>query len=186
MTASGLVRRSGLGAISAGAMYALQGVILLFEPRTDEWSTSDDVVYSVFATAVLLTLVALLGLHSQHHERYGRLGLTGFCLSSIGLSCLFVTAVVRIVSGGEVLDLVFILGFLLAIVGYVLLGVAIFGARVLPRWSAPLPLVGALGAVLLQDKRGAGILMGGVWVLLGYVLWSRAREDRDVGEGEAT
>ena len=39
-----------------------------------------------------------------------------------------------------------------------------------------MPLDGALGAVLLQDKRGAGILMGGVWVLLGYVLWSRARE----------
>ena len=36
----------------------------------------------------------------------------------------------------------------------------ILKAGVLSRWSAPLPLVGVVGAILMQDKYGAGVVMG--------------------------
>ena len=154
-------------------LYVLEGVVLLFEPRSGAWFY---LVYSLFAGAVILTLVALRGLHSWHRGRSGRLGLAGFCASSIGLGCLAVTAVVRVATGRELLDPVFILGFLVVGVGYLLLCVVILKAGVLPRWSAPLPLVGVVGAILLRDKYGAGVVMGVAWALMGYVLVTGARE----------
>jgi hypothetical protein len=163
------LRMSGGAGICAGVLYGAQGVILLFEPRTGVWLR---VVYALFAAAVVLTAVALRGLHACERRRDGRLGLTGFYLSSIGLGFLAVSALVRAVFGRELLDVVFALGFLLAIIGYLLLAVAFHRAAVLPRWSAPLPLLGAVGAVVLQDKHGAGVVMGVVWVLLGLVVTS--------------
>src|SRR5262245_41850224 len=163
------IRRAGLAGITAGALYCLLGVILLFEPRSGGWFY---LVYSLFAGAVLLTRVTLRGLHASHRGRDRRLGRVGFSISSVGLSLLAVTAVLRVVTGREVLDPIFALGFLLAGLGYLLFGVAALKARVLPRWSAFLPLAGVVGAVLLQDKHGAGISMGVVWALLGYVLMS--------------
>ena len=163
------IRRAGLAGITAGALYCLLGVILLFEPRSGGWFY---LVYSLFAGAALLTLATLRGLHSSHHGRDRRLGRVGFSISSVGLCFLAITSVLRVATGREVLDPVFAFGFLLAGLGYVLFGVAAFKARVLPRWSAFLPLSGVVGAVLLQDKHGAGISMGVVWALLGYVLIS--------------
>jgi hypothetical protein len=166
---------AGRAGICAGVLYFIQGVILLFEPRSGGWLY---VVYSLFAAAVVLTFLALRGLHALQRGRDGRLGVTGFYISSIGLGFLAVTALVRIASGREPLDALFALGFLLAIVGYLLFGVASLRAAMLPRWSAPLPLLGAIGAIVLQDKHGAGILMGVVWALLGFVLVRGAREPR--------
>ncbi len=166
---------AGQAGICAGVLYFIQGVILLFEPRSGGWLY---VVYSLFAAAVVLTFLALRGLHAWQRGRDGRFGLTGFYISSIGLGFLAVTALVRIASGREPLDVLFALGFLLAIVGYLLFGVASLRAAMLPRWSAPLPLLGAIGAIVLQDKHGAGILMGVVWALLGFVLVRGAREPR--------
>jgi hypothetical protein len=156
-----------LAGVTAGALYGLLGVILLFEPRSGAWFY---VVYSLFAGAAPLTFVTLRGLHLSHRGRDRRLGLAGFSVSSIGLGFLAVTAVVRVATGRELLDPVFALGFLLAGVGYLLFGIAVLKAGVLPCWSAFLPLAGVVGAVVLQDKDGAGIVMGGVWALLGCVL----------------
>lgn len=166
---------AGQAGICAGVLYFVEGVILLFEPRSGGWLY---VVYSLFAAAVVLTFFALRGLHGWQRGGDGRLGQTGFYISSSGLGFLAVTALVRIASGREALDVVFALGFLLAIVGYLLFGLASLRAAMLPRWSAPLPLLGAIGAIVLQDKHGAGILMGVVWALLGLVLVRGAREPR--------
>ena len=165
------IGRAGQAGIIAGALYGLEGVILLFEPRSGRWFY---VVYSAFAGATALTVVAVRGLHRVQRGRDGRLGIAGAWISTIGLTCLAVTAVVRVISGQELLDSVFIVGFLLALLGYIVVGVAIVRARVLPRWSASLPALGVVGAVLLQDKHGAGVMMGVVWVLLGLMLVHRS------------
>jgi len=155
-------------------MFGVEGVILLFEPRADGWYY---VAYSLFVAALLLTLVVLAGLHLWHRGRDGWLGRAGFYVSALGLSCLSVTAVVRIASGREIFDVLFALGFLLAIVGFLLFGVAILKTRLLPAWSAPLPFVGAFGAILLQDKHGAGVLMGVVWALVGTSFRRRLEQE---------
>jgi hypothetical protein len=163
----GQIEGAGWAGIVAGGLHGLQGVILLVEPRSGAWFY---VVYSLFAGATLLTVIAICGLHGAQSDQDGRLGSTGAWVSSIGLLCLSLTAIVRVVSGRELLDLAFLAGFLLAALGYAVLGVAIFRARVLPRWSAPLPALGVVGAVVLQDKHGAGVVMGLVWALLGLML----------------
>ena len=66
-------------------------------------------------------------------------------------------------------------GVLALVVGFVLLGVAILLARVLPPWAALLLIVGAL-AMLGFNEQTARVLMaiplGVAWVVVGYVLWS--------------
>jgi len=73
---------AGQAGICAGVLYFIQGVILLFEPRSGGWLY---VVYSLFAAAVVLKFLALPGLHAWQRGRDGRLGLTGVYVSSIGL-----------------------------------------------------------------------------------------------------
>jgi hypothetical protein len=74
---------AGRAGICAGVLYFIQGVILLFEPRSGGWLY---VVYSLFAAAVVLTFLALRGLHALQRGRDSRLGVTGFYISSIGLA----------------------------------------------------------------------------------------------------
>ncbi|MCO4255520.1 hypothetical protein NG696_09790 [Pseudarthrobacter sp. HLT1-5] len=80
----------------------------------------------------------------------------------------------------------FLLGLLLAFVGTVLLGIAVWRSHVLPRWAGALWAAGAvaffvLGVVLGQATTGsslpsqaaAAVLMAGAG---GWIAWSGARQ----------
>ncbi len=66
-------------------------------------------------------------------------------------------------------------GVLALIVGFVLVGIAILRAGVLPRWVAVLIIVGALAMLGANEQTARVLLMipfGVAWVAVGYVLWS--------------
>jgi hypothetical protein len=68
------------------------------------------------------------------------------------------------------------LGILGWLVGFPLLGIATFRARVLPRWCGVLlvafPAVFFLMFSLVDYSGAARALLGPYWLALGYVLWS--------------
>jgi len=166
-------RLSGLAAIAAGLFFAAQGIFLLEEPRLDHWTSSDNVAYGLFGTAVLLSLAALVALGLTRVRLLGGLGWTGLAVSSLGVTCLEMTAIIRKGCADEVLDGPFLFGFLMIAVGYLLVGLWAHRSRTLPVWSAFLPWLGVLGAVTLQDAHGAGLWMGAMWLLFGSVLLAR-------------
>jgi hypothetical protein len=167
------LRLGGMLAITAGILYAIQGAILVRQPRLDQWSDSDYVAYSLFGAAVLVSLAALFDLRVATSHVLGRIGAVGFVVLATGLACLAATTGVRIASEDEVLDPAFLLGFLLIAIGYLLFGLAVYQAGAVPLWSALLPLFGVLGAIALQDAHGAGLWMGFVWLLFGVMLLGR-------------
>ncbi len=95
-----------------------------------------------------------------------------------GTSLVLVATLLVLVSGdrlgGTVLSAIFGSGLLLGwLVGFTLLGVATFRAKILPRWYgllmiAQFPL--ALGAANSYDV--GGTLFGLFWLVLAYVLWT--------------
>jgi hypothetical protein len=61
------------------------------------------------------------------------------------------------------------------VVGFVLLGIAVLLAGVLPRWSAVLLVVGSLAMLGFNDQNAQAFLAipnDIAWVAAGYVLWS--------------
>jgi hypothetical protein len=66
-------------------------------------------------------------------------------------------------------------GVLALVVGFVLLGIAVLLAGVLPRWTAVLLVVGSLAMLGFNDQNAQALLAipnGIAWVAVGYVLWS--------------
>ena len=66
-------------------------------------------------------------------------------------------------------------GVLALVVGFVLLGIAVLLAGVLPRWSAVLLVVGSLAMLGFNDQNAQAFLAipnDIAWVAAGYVLWS--------------
>jgi hypothetical protein len=158
-------------AVVAGVTYAAQGVILLREPRLQHWTDSDYVAYTLFATALLGSMSALIMLAVARAPALGRRGTFGVAVSSFGLGCLAATAAVRVVLGDEVLDPLFLLGFLMVAVGYLIFALATVRNHSL---ASVLPLLGVIGAIALQDEHGAGVWMGAVWAVYGVATYVRA------------
>jgi hypothetical protein len=66
-------------------------------------------------------------------------------------------------------------GVLALVVGFVLLGIAVLRAGVLPRWTAVFLVVGFLAMFGFNDQNAQALLaipIGIAWVAVGYVLWS--------------
>lgn len=142
---------------------------------------------------VALTSVpwGLMGLHARQETHYGLLGgigsliaFTGDTLALIGLGLLllfrgdFLGQEPAITLGLSAM----VVGFTLLGMGFLLLGIATLRARVLPRFCG-IALTIAFVAVLVSvsfpaglGSYGATIVLGFVWLGLGYVLWTRSSE----------
>jgi hypothetical protein len=166
-----------------GVLYALSGIMSLLAPQEEAFDSFTDYLIEVlFVLALVGTLMAIAGLHILQRERYGRLGAAGSLTAFVGHALLLVAAAATTLAGREALDMVFLLGSLAALVGLVLLGATTLRARVLPWWCGVLLIVGLpLSVVLDVTARGSGgILLGMVWALVGYALWSA----RDMPAGQ--
>ncbi len=76
-------------------------------------------------------------------------------------------------------------GVLALVVGFVLLGIAVLRARVVPRWAAVLLIVGTLAMLGFNDQNALALMaipFGIAWIAVGYVLWSgRGEQPARVG-----
>jgi hypothetical protein len=155
-----------VAALVAGLAHALQGVVLLREPRQQHWTNSDYVAYALFEVGVLSALVSVLFLVRGWLGPRGGVG-RGAAIAIGGLGLLAVVALARVVSSEEVLDALFIVGFLCLLLGYAVIGWIAGRTHHLLAWEAGLPLAGVLGALVLQDRYGAGIWLGLAWGTFG-------------------
>ena len=176
---------------------------VLSSVTTSSWAiiTSLKTVMSIFG------LFGIAGLYARQVEKTGWLGLAGYLLLSIfyavqmcysfaeafilpllaTVAPKFVESTLGMASGaGSEMNLgafatVYSLVSVLYLLGLLLFGIAMFRARILPRWAAGLlafsgPLAIIMVALLPhQFERLAAVPMGIALAWLGYALWSERR-----------
>jgi hypothetical protein len=208
ITTSKIIRWAGLSAMAAGIIFA--GIQPIHPPDVlASVNTSAFIIITSLKTAMcLFGLFGIAGLYARQVEETGWLGLAGYLLLSIfyavqicyafaeplilplltTVAPTFVESVMGMASGaGGPMDLgafatIYLLLSLVYLLGLLLFGIALFRARILPRWAAGLlafsgPLTLILVALLPhQLERLAAMPMGFALAWLGYALWSERRE----------
>jgi hypothetical protein len=180
MSSSNWIRWGALGALLAGIAWIALGLIpLVILGQVALYfggvATVEDYLLEIlFSIALAGMLAGLVGFHARQAPNYGRLGTAGFFAAFVGVFFMLASTVATILAGSEVLDWLFVLGFVGTLVGFVLLGTATLRARVLPRWCGILLLLAVLGIPVhfALGSYGGAILYGLVWLALGYGLWS--------------
>ena len=167
------IRRLALVAMLGGAAYVLTGVAQLASPeQTDTFSRASDYLIQVLLSlSFLLTLAgfAALNLLLDAGGYRGPRGWTGFRAAALGQGAMLASAVASLPVGGLALGFLYDVGVFVLLVGLALLSVATYRTAILPHWSAY--LVAAL-AMIVFGEIGV-VLVGLVWIALGYVLWSQ-------------
>lgn len=169
------------GSLLAALAWTVSGILAFVFPGSNMGpvgSLSWYLIESSDAIAEAGMLVALVGLHVRQAPVYGRLGTMGFVVAFTGTAFLLLSTVLWLltVTEGTFLNMLFSSGALGVLVGFPLLGIASFRARVLPRWCGLLLIAWLVYFPLiffLVDFYGeARALFGLVWLALGYALWS--------------
>ena len=167
------VGRLALIAMLGGAIFVVAGVAQLARPeQTHPFSrASDYLIELLLVLSFLLTLAGFAGLHFRQVGSYGGpRGWTGFRAAVIGQAAILASATAALAAGGLPLGLLYVAGVFVLLVGLALLSIATYRAAVLPHWSAY--LVAALAAIVFGEI--GVVLVGLVWIALGYVLRSQA------------
>ena len=199
MSSSNLIRWGAYAAMLGGLVWALfpLATVLVSMDSMQPGSLSHigaALVYWLMGVVpLLLLLIGLVGLHALHSGAYGRLGNVGFLESFLALALMFLGNAVEVASvtlrGSEsaVGHSMFLIGFLVLLVGSVLLGIAIFRTRRDPSSRiggllliAALPLGILLAVVLGAIAPGTDlgfwaaitVPYGVAWLLLGHALMS--------------
>jgi hypothetical protein len=190
VAASGLARWGGLAAIAGGVLWALTP---LREPILGGRFPGHPVFrpYNLVLLIIgVLLMVGLLALYAQYRGRYGRLGTAGVVVIFVGYALIFIGSIPAVLLSADGLrglimagqDLGF-LGALIAGVGTIFLGIALWRVRAASRLAALLLIialpVGFVGVILVsavgfEDIAGLPltVLYGGGWIILGSQLWS--------------
>ena len=207
ITASNLIRWAGLSAMVAGIIFA--GIQPIHPPDVlSSVNTSAFIIITSFKTAMsLFGLFGIAGLYARQVEETGWLGLAGYLLLTsfyavqmcyafveplilpllTTVAPTFVESVMGMSSGaGGSMNLgafatIYSVRSLVYWLGLLRFGIALFRARILPRWAAGLlafsgPLAIIMVALLPhQFERLAAMPMGFALAWLGYALWSERR-----------
>ena len=187
-TSLNLIRWSGLAAILGGVLWIADAIQTGLQPRG---CIGDECAFRsmreggpldpfLFFLAMLLLTVGMAGLviHTRNATRFGRLGWIGLVAGVIGFAVLLISGLTQAVFfGGDfpLMPFFVIPGGLVLLVGFLLLGITILRARVLPLWVAVLFVVGTLAMFGFNDQNAQvfmAIPFGIAWVAVGYVLWS--------------
>jgi hypothetical protein len=173
MNSPSLVRWGAIGAVVAGLAWAAASFFNLVFPGNE----NGPLALSAEAIAEGGMLVAILGLRVLQARSLGKLGNIGFTLAFCGVGIVLLATLLGVAISaahllGILLDIMFGLGLLGWLVGFVLLGIATFRAKVLAGWYGLLVAAYPLLLLVLLVTFGAGTLAGLVWLVLGYALWT--------------
>jgi hypothetical protein len=177
-----LIRRSGLLAVGAGAYM----VVLPFLHPSDDVGVQSAAwvpVHLLYFAALAVMLLVLVGILARQLQRAGRLGVAGFLVALAGTAMMLLEGREHLFSPdfgvGTPLGLwELISASLIFSIGYILLGIAIARARVLPRGAG---ILLAVGGPIVAFSPPIGILavlivghalfgLGLAWS--GYALWT--------------
>jgi hypothetical protein len=163
-------RNGGFAGIVAGAGYLIQSVMGLIRPQSEVFSgTSDYILEVVFIIALAATIPGLIGLHTFARDRYGKAGTAGFGMAVTGTALMAISALATLFAGQNSLGSAFLVGMLLALVGYIVLGIMVLRGKVLPAWGG-LALILGFPISIFLSALGGGILLGLAWLAVGYYL----------------
>lgn len=179
MSSSELIRWSGLLAIGAGGYLVLLPLVHPSSPQSAAWVP----MHLLFFAALIATLLTLVGILLYQLQQAGRLGLAGFFTAFVGTAMMLLEGREHLFSpdfgqGTPRGLLELIIASLVFSIGYILLGVAIVRAGVLPRGTGILLAVGGpivafsppIGVLAVEIVGHALFGLGLLWV--GYVLLS--------------
>ena len=190
MSSTRIVRWGALASMLGGALLITSAFDGVLSGSTPLSQLSDEIVLLLFLAGLLLAAVGLVGLHTRQVARSGLLGRVGLVLAFISIVAAFVAMVTSIIFPGDnnqnyIPLLVALLSMLLTLVPF---SIVTLRAKVLPGWSAALPLVMFVVWSLAlfvnpatdyptYDPVKGGIrltclaLFGVGWLVLGYALW---------------
>ena len=189
MSSSALIRWGGLAAMVGGTLWVIGTLITASKPRgciaeecavrpMRETGALDGILALL---AVLLLAVGAVGLVTlvRRSGRFGRAGKAGVLIGAVGATLLVIVILIQVIFfGGDEFPLwphFVVPGVLALVVGFVLVGITILRAGVLPRSVAVLIIVGALAMLGFNDQTWRALMaipFGVAWVAVGYVLWS--------------
>ena len=183
-----LVRWCGLAAMLGGVLWVIGTLIHASKPRgciAEECALRPMRESGVLdGTLMLLSLLLFaagavgLVILARHLGRFGKLGNAGVVIGALGAALLVISGLIQaLFFGGDfpLMPYFVIPGVLALILGFVLLGIAILVAGVLPKWAALLLIVGALAMLGFNEQTALALMaipLGVAWAAVGYVLWS--------------
>ncbi|HEX2183680.1 MAG TPA: hypothetical protein VHH10_15465 [Rubrobacteraceae bacterium] len=188
------VRWAGVAGMLGGALFVLSAVVITSLPRGcigDECAArpmrETGAAGALLVLALLLVVVGMAGLviRARNAGRLGALGKTGAVVAAVGAALPVIGGVVQgVLYGGDypLMPYFVIPGVLALVVGFVLLGVAVLLAGVLPRWAAALLVVGSLAMLGFNDQNAQALLAipnGIAWIAVGFELWSGETAQRN-------
>lgn len=211
MTPSALIRASGLATIVGGILFAL--FPLLHPDHTAAGYTSWLWVPAHMSPNIgaILVLFGLVGLLVRQLERAGLFGVIAFVVAFIGTASFVMGAMIEAFiipfMGLQTPDMVegppppgvgeaFMIITTLFSAGYLVLAIATYRARVLPRNVGVLLIVGTLANMVLPKLGAIDLSLDPLWVVgfvlfgaaiafLGYALWSGTPEQDGAREPKA-
>jgi hypothetical protein len=190
MASSKFVRLGTLGALLAGVWWVVMSLLsLATQPAPFLDGGRLPYLDVLFIAALLLTLVGYTGLHVLQGRRHGLIGRVGFFMGLIGSLLLMVDVTIYLLGIYTLRRLVFPWDLFGVLVGFLIFGIATLWARMLPWWCGlaiilQFPLAAFVGYFMgpisiyggysgpFGDYSGA-IVLGAIWLALGYVLWTR-------------
>jgi len=188
MSSSNLIRWGGLAAMLGGTLWVIGTLIHASKPRgciAEECAIrpmreSGVLDGTLMLLSLLLFAVGAVGLVilARHSGRFRKAGRMGALIGAVGGALLVSAGLIQaIFFGGDfpLMPYFVIPGVLALIVGFLLVGISILRAGVLPRWVAVLIIVGALAMLGFNEQTWRALMaipFGVAWVAVGYALWS--------------
>jgi hypothetical protein len=180
-----LLRRSGILAIAAGSYMVLAPFVHPESPQSAAWVP----VHLLYFAALTVVLLVLVGIFARQLQRAGGLGVAGFLTAFVGTAMMLLEGREHLFShdfgqGTPPGLWELVAASVIFSIGYILLGVAISRASVLPRGAG---ILLAIGGPIVAFSPPIGVLavlivghalfgLGLVWC--GYALWTGAEEER--------
>ena len=163
------IRWSGLAGVFGGLLFIVFEHLYFFTHGTSQvprnatvFGMTNTHYYQLSISWQLLIVFALVGLYARYGMRAGRLGGGGSVMAVLGMVMLVISTVLQVyivdpnkhfyslpVQSGWMLQL---LSYPVYSIGMVLLGIATFRSRVMPRWSGLMLIIGLLPLLSLMFR----------------------------------